>query len=102
MPYFVALYANPIFKSGEIKLLGIDVDEKNADSGPNFIKSYGMSWPHLEEKDGKTVVTQDALFEPRGLGGQLYWYVVSPFHFFIFPTMLRNIEKAARKSHTSR
>jgi cytochrome c biogenesis protein CcmG/thiol:disulfide interchange protein DsbE len=54
MPYFVDLYANPIFKSGEIKLLGIDVDEKDADSGPNFIKSYGMSWPHLEDTDGRS------------------------------------------------
>ena len=54
MPYFVDLYANPIFKSGEIKLLGIDVDEKNADSGPNFIKSYGVSWPHLEDTDGRS------------------------------------------------
>jgi len=54
MPYFVDLYANPIFKSGEIKLLGIDVDEKNADSGPNFVKSHGMSWPHLEDTDGRT------------------------------------------------
>ncbi len=42
------------FKSGEIKLLGIDVDEKNADSGPNFIKSHGMSWPHLEDTDSRT------------------------------------------------
>ena len=60
----------------------------------------GKAWLefHLEERDGKTVVTQDALFEPRGLGGQIYWYLVSPFHFFIFPTMLRNIVKAARKS----
>ena len=64
----------------------------------------GKAWLefHVSEKDGKTVVTQDALFAPRGLGGQIYWYVVSPFHFFIFPTMLRNIEKAARKSHTLR
>jgi cytochrome c biogenesis protein CcmG/thiol:disulfide interchange protein DsbE len=54
MPYFVDLYANPMFKSSEIKLLGIDVDEKNADSGPNFIKSYGMSWPHLEDTDGRS------------------------------------------------
>jgi uncharacterized protein YbjT (DUF2867 family) len=63
----------------------------------------GKAWLefNLSENDGKTVVSQDALFEPRGLGGQLYWYVVSPFHFFIFPTMLRNIVKAARKSHTS-
>ena len=54
MPYFIDLYANPIFKSGEIKLLGIDVDEKNADSGPNFIKSHGMSWPHLEDTDSRS------------------------------------------------
>ena len=54
MPYFVDLYANPIFKSGEIKLLGIDVDEKNTDSGPNFIKLNGMSWPHLEDTDSRS------------------------------------------------
>lgn len=62
----------------------------------------GKAWLefNLEEKDGKTTVSQDALYAPRGLGGQLYWYLVSPFHFFIFPTMLRNIVKAARKSHT--
>jgi uncharacterized protein YbjT (DUF2867 family) len=60
----------------------------------------GKAWLEFNLKvvDGKTVVTQDALFAPRGLGGQIYWYLVSPFHFFIFPTMLRNIEKAARKS----
>ena len=63
----------------------------------------GKAWLQftLEERDGKTLVSQDALFEPRGLGGQLYWYLVSPFHFFIFPTMLRNIEKAARKSQAT-
>jgi len=63
----------------------------------------GKAWLEfkLVEKDGKTVVYQDALFEPRGLGGQLYWYIVSPFHFFIFPTMLRNIVKAARKSQAA-
>ena len=54
MPYFIDLYANPVFKNGEIKLLGIDVDEKNTESGPNFIKSYGMSWPHLEDVDGRS------------------------------------------------
>lgn len=63
----------------------------------------GKAWLefNLTERDGKTVVSQDALFAPRGLGGQIYWYFVSPFHFFIFPTMLRNIVKAARKAHTT-
>jgi len=63
----------------------------------------GKAWLefNLTERDGKTVVSQDALFAPRGLGGQIYWYLVSPFHLFIFPTMLRNIVKAARKSHAT-
>jgi hypothetical protein len=60
----------------------------------------GKAWLEfkLSEKDGKTLLTQDAIFEPRGLGGYLYWYVVLPFHFFIFPVMIKNIVKAARNS----
>ena len=54
MPYFVDLYTNPVFQTGKIKLLGIDVDEKNSDSGPNFIKSHGMRWPHLEDTDSRS------------------------------------------------
>lgn len=63
----------------------------------------GKAWLefNLEERDGKTVLSQDALFAPRGLGGQIYWYLVSPFHLFIFPTMIRNIVKEARKSHAT-
>ena len=62
----------------------------------------GKAWLEftLVERDGKVTVSQDAIFAPRGLGGQLYWYLISPFHLFIFPTMIRNIVKAARKSHT--
>jgi len=60
----------------------------------------GKAWLefNLSEKDGKAVLTQDAIFEPHGLGGQLYWYVVAPFHFFIFPVMIKNIVKAASNS----
>mgnify|MGYP006169508977 CR=1 FL=1 len=63
----------------------------------------GKAWLEftVDEIDGKTVVSQDALFAPRGLGGQIYWYLVSPFHLFIFPTMLRNIVKAARKAEAT-
>lgn len=35
----------------------------------------------------------EATFRPRGLGGQLYWYALSPFYLFVFPMMLRNILK---------
>ncbi len=57
----------------------------------------GKAWLEfsVEEKNGKTLVTQEATFSPRGLGGQLYWYAVAPFHVFVFPTMLRNLVKRA-------
>ena len=57
----------------------------------------GKAWLQFEVTtvDGKTRVEQEALFSPRGLGGQLYWLAVLPFHSLIFPTMLRNIIKEA-------
>ena len=51
----------------------------------------------LEFADGKTHIIQEATYAPRGLGGQIYWYLVLPFHAFIFPTMLRNIVKRAAR-----
>jgi thiol-disulfide isomerase/thioredoxin len=68
MPYFIDLYASPIFKSGEIKLLGVDVEESSKDSAPKFIKSYGMSWPHLVDSDGRS----KGLF---GLGVPVTWFI---------------------------
>ena len=57
----------------------------------------GKAWLefNLEEVDGKVKATQIATFQPRGLGGQLYWRGISPFHTLLFPTMLRNICKTA-------
>ena len=54
--------------------------------------------PVIEDGKTKTIITQTASYSPRGLGGQLYWYAVLPFHVFIFPTMLRNIAKSARNT----
>jgi uncharacterized protein YbjT (DUF2867 family) len=42
-------------------------------------------------------VVQEASFAPRGLGGQLYWYIILPFHAFVFPTMLRNIIRTSKR-----
>lgn len=57
----------------------------------------GKAWLdfQLEEINGQVKVTQTATFQPRGLGGQLYWRVVAPFHTLLFPRMLKNICKAA-------
>lgn len=63
----------------------------------------GKAWLEFQvyEEDGKTVLRQEAQFAPRGLGGQLYWYAVLPFHIFIFPTMMRNIIKSAKRQSRS-
>ena len=57
----------------------------------------GKAWLEftVTTANGKTRVVQEAVFKPRGLGGQLYWYATSLFHLFVFPTMLRNIIKKA-------
>ena len=60
----------------------------------------GKAWLQFEvtEANGQTRVIQEAIFSPRGLGGQLYWAAVVPFHTFIFPRMLKNIVKEASKT----
>lgn len=57
----------------------------------------GKAWLEftVTQENGVVHIVQEATFRPRGLGGQLYWYALSPFHLFVFPTMLRNILKKA-------
>ena len=60
----------------------------------------GKAWLEFRiEKfpDGKSKITQEASYSPRGLGGQLYWFAVLPFHFLVFPIMLRNIVRSANR-----
>ncbi len=38
---------------------------------------------------------QTAFFEPRGLLGLLYWYLSLPFHWFVFPVMIRTLKRRA-------
>ena len=45
----------------------------------------------LEFKIVKDSIFQTATFRPKGLWGRVYWYVLSPFHYFIFRVMLRNL-----------
>jgi hypothetical protein len=40
-------------------------------------------------------LVQRASFQPKGIGGHLYWAAVFPFHRFIFPVMAKNILKEA-------
>jgi len=68
MPYFVELYQDELFKTGEIKLLGINIEESSSQVGINFVKAYGLSWPHLEDLDSKTKI----LFGP---GAPVTWFI---------------------------
>jgi thiol-disulfide isomerase/thioredoxin len=70
MPYFVDLYATQSFKTGEIQLLGIDVEEDSPNSGPDYIKQSGMSWPHLNDANDQT----KAIFGP---GVPVTWFLDS-------------------------
>jgi thiol-disulfide isomerase/thioredoxin len=70
MPYFIDLYATQSFKSGQIQLLGIDVEENSPASGPDYIKQSGMGWPHLNDVNDQT----KAIFGP---GVPVTWFIDS-------------------------
>lgn len=57
------------------------------------MKLPGEAWLEFDirEKDGSYTLYQTATFRPRGLWGRIYWYLVQPFHYFIFNGMIDNI-----------
>jgi uncharacterized protein YbjT (DUF2867 family) len=61
------------------------------------MRAPGRAWLEFRaEPDGaSTVLRQIAQFEPRGLGGLLYWYLLWPIHEVMFRGMLRRIAAAA-------
>jgi hypothetical protein len=49
-----------------------------------------------------SVIRQTAIFDPAGLAGLLYWYMLYPVHRWIFSGMLNEIAAAAgRKTSIS-
>ena len=68
MPYFVELYQNPLFKSGQIQMLGINVEEKSKDDAIEYIQKSGMNWPNLEDKNG----ISKSIFGP---GVPVTWFI---------------------------
>jgi thiol-disulfide isomerase/thioredoxin len=68
MPYFVDLYENALFQSGQVQLLGINVEESSKEDAIEYIKKRGMSWPHLEDLDG----ISKSIFGP---GVPVTWFI---------------------------
>lgn len=57
------------------------------------MKLPGEAW--LEFRiDENNILHQTATFRPRGIWGRLYWLATSPFHFFIFNGMIKNIAES--------
>ena len=68
MPYFVELYQSPLFASGQIQIIGINVEEKSKEDAINYIQKSGMSWPNLEDTSG----ISKSIFGP---GVPVTWFI---------------------------
>jgi uncharacterized protein YbjT (DUF2867 family) len=61
----------------------------------------GVAWHEYRVLDDgvATVLEQRSLFEPRGLWGRLYWYLLMPMHAVLYPRMVRRIVREAEDAH---
>jgi uncharacterized protein YbjT (DUF2867 family) len=62
------------------------------------MKVPGRAWLEfdVEAAGSGSLVRQTAVFEPAGLAGLAYWYLLYPFHAWIFRGMLREIVKRGK------
>lgn len=57
------------------------------------MKLPGEAWLEFKiiERNGHKNLSQIATFRPNGLWGRIYWYIMFPFHLFIFKGMAKQI-----------
>ncbi len=60
------------------------------------MKMPGRAWLEFEVEGvpGGSIIRQTAVFDPVGLWGLMYWYLVYPLHQLVFAGMLRGIARA--------
>ena len=61
------------------------------------MKLPGRAWLQFEvlpDPEGARV-EQTAFFEPHGITGYLYWYLLLPFHGFVFPSLISTLKRRA-------
>ena len=68
MPYFIELYQSQVFISGQIQMLGVNVEEKSKEDAIDYIQKSGMSWPNLEDASG----ISKSIFGP---GVPVTWFI---------------------------
>ena len=57
------------------------------------MKLPGEAWLEfaIVQNDNRCILKQTATFRPKGIMDRNYWYLMLPFHFFIFRNMLKRI-----------
>jgi len=62
------------------------------------MKLPGRAWLEfeIEPQGSNSLIRQTAIFDPIGLTGLAYWYLLYPFHNVIFKEMLEGVAAAAR------
>ena len=57
------------------------------------MKLPGEAWLEfkIEEVEKGPQLFQRATYRPNGILGRLYWYLLTPFHYFIFKSLAKNI-----------
>jgi uncharacterized protein YbjT (DUF2867 family) len=65
------------------------------------MKVPGRAWLEFEVEGSAagSTIRQTAIFDPVGLGGLAYWYLIYPLHALVFAGMLKGIAKSARSSN---
>lgn len=63
------------------------------------MKLPGRGWLQYElQPDGdETIIRQTAIYEPKGVLGRAYWYLVLPMHHFVFNGTLKGIDTRCRE-----
>ncbi len=63
------------------------------------MKLPGYAWLEfcVEGCSEASWIRQDVIYKPSGFFGTLYWYLLYPFHWFIFRGMLKRIGEAVRR-----
>lgn len=63
------------------------------------MKLPGRAWLEFEvEGDGtKSIIRQTAIFDPFGLAGLAYWYLLYPVHQLVFSGMLKGVARACER-----
>ena len=75
-----------------------DFDEPNKLRLLAEMKVPGRAWLEFEVQGhaGGSIIRQTAIFDPYGLWGQLYWYLIYPLHALVFRGMIRGVARAVQ------